>query len=106
MEIKSKAIYLANNSKREQAVRLGFFAITAGFVTPENNYQKSWLRAWNNELEIIKPLTSVDLIKNPLSDNANRDDVPIKENMLEIKQFFKEIKWEIGITLMKNLYTE
>ncbi len=104
-KIKSQAITWAKTPrKREQAVRLGYFVIKAGFLTPKDDNQESWLEVWNDELKdsIDKPLTVVDLIKNPWSIGADRSDISIENNMQKIELHFYRIGWKRGIELIEN----
>ncbi|MHC1705192.1 MAG: hypothetical protein AB9846_14895 [Tenuifilaceae bacterium] len=98
------SIWAKTPKKREQAVRLGYFVIKSGLIKPENNLQESWLKAWNDELKdsIEKPLTAIDLIKNPWSTGAGRTEKSIVGNIQEIHLFFYKINWRKGIELIEN----
>lgn len=101
---KEASIWAKTPRKREQAVRIGYFVIKAGFLTPKDDNQESWLEVWNAELKdsIEKPLTVVDLIKNPWSIGADRSDISIENNMQKIELFFYRIGWKRGIALIEN----
>lgn len=104
-KIKSQAITWAKTPrKREQAVRLGYFVIKSGLLKPENDTQESWLKVWNDELKdsLEKPLTVIDLIKNPWSVGANRTAISIENNLQIIELFFYQIGWNRGVELIKN----
>lgn len=103
--IKDQAIEWAKTpKKREQAVRLGYFVIKSGLIKPENDLQESWLSAWNSELKesIEKPLTAIDLIKNPWSTSAGRTEKSIQVNIQEIHLSFYQMNWRKGIELIEN----
>jgi hypothetical protein len=91
--------------KREQATRLGYFAIMTGFVTVTDVSQKGWLLSWNKALELdeLKYLTSKILIKNPLAEGERRTKESIKKSIDEIRKFFFSIDWQNGIGILKNL---